>query len=173
MIEIALTHGLVALVDDADADFVGRWKWHAKFRHGHTDGLVYARRTDRSGERAAAVYMHRAIMDPPAGMVVDHINGNGIDNRRSNLRIVTQAENCWNRREPTRGVTRQGDIWRATLLHRGRKFAVGNYRDEATALAARQYAEAVLRGKPIPEFDPLLLTPTVRKFISDQSRGRA
>ena len=57
---------------------------------------------------------------------------------------------------------------RATIDHMGRKFEVGIYEDEATALAARQYVEATLRGRPVPEFDQLMLSPTIRAFIGKQ-----
>ncbi len=47
--------------------------------------------------RKKCLQMHRAIMEPPPGMVVDHINGNRSDNRKKNLRICTRAQNMWNR----------------------------------------------------------------------------
>src|ERR1700744_1157255 len=84
-IEITLSNGGVALIDDADYALVSKHTWKAI---GKT--LKYA----RSGNLS----MHRVIMDAPADMVVDHINGRTLDNRRSNLRICTRVENMRNQR---------------------------------------------------------------------------
>ncbi|MBN2128091.1 MAG: HNH endonuclease [Sedimentisphaerales bacterium] len=88
---IPLTKGKVAIVDAADYEWLCRYKWQAL----DFGGRIYASRAAPGRGRLA---MHRAIMRPPKGMVVDHINGNGLDNRRCNLRICTVAQNCANRR---------------------------------------------------------------------------
>lgn len=95
MKEIPLTQGKVALVDDADAAIVAPYKWYAS-RHR---GTFYAR-TDTGGRLVRRrLAMHRVILGLGAGdgREVDHINGNGLDNRRANLRICTHAENLRNR----------------------------------------------------------------------------
>ncbi|MBN2312578.1 MAG: HNH endonuclease [Sedimentisphaerales bacterium] len=51
------------------------------------------------------LYLHREIMHPPEGLVVDHINGNPFDNRRANLRVVTQSENHINRHKKSRSMS--------------------------------------------------------------------
>lgn len=86
---ITLTRGYVALVDDDVYARLNGFKWRA---HGRTP-LIYGYST-RLG------LLHRAVLDetPPAGMHVDHINGNTLDNRRSNLRVVTPADNIRNQR---------------------------------------------------------------------------
>src|SRR5262245_35659683 len=129
MAEIKLTNGQVALVDEADLPKVSRWEWHV--------GGGYARRII-DGRR---VYMHRFIMDAPPGTHVGHINHNGLDNRRANLCIGSHV--VWNRRCPARGITPdKNGAWQARLWHRGHRLNLGTFRDEATALAARQYVEA-------------------------------
>ncbi|MEG7750695.1 HNH endonuclease, partial [Listeria monocytogenes] len=55
-------------------------------------------RTDRSGEKPRAVYLHRQIMGEPSGFEVDHIDGNGLDNRRANLRVASKTQNVRNQR---------------------------------------------------------------------------
>ena len=90
--KITLTQGLEATLDDADAVLVGDYKWHAH-RSG-PDRRAYAATWD--GERI--VLMHRMLMSPPIGMEVDHVNGDGLDNRRANLRLATHRQNMANRR---------------------------------------------------------------------------
>jgi hypothetical protein len=87
---IPLNGGKTALVDDADYEYLSQWKWQY---NGYAMRL-----TSRSLPiNRTTVLMHRVIMDAPHGMEVDHINGNKLDNRRSNLRICTSTENKHNR----------------------------------------------------------------------------
>lgn len=91
--EIPLSKGLVALVDDEDYDWLlADGKWHVT---GYTHRL-YAARTRWVGKRSFGERMHRLLL--PGTAYVDHINGNGLDNRRSNLRPASAAQNAQNRR---------------------------------------------------------------------------
>jgi hypothetical protein len=168
MIEVPIYRtDLVALVDDADAALATGFRWLVH-RSG-VSGLVYARRRFKDNGRWQTVAMHREIMGDPPGLDVDHINGNGLDNRRANLRVVSRAENLWNRhRSPAQGICRSedGKAWRAFIDHRNARLNLGQFRDEATALAARAYAEHVLRGGPPIEFDVLWLAPQARRAMS-------
>ena len=90
-VEVSLTQGQVSLIDEADAERVLALKWFA-----HRVGKdFYARRNQwLPGEkRYHALLLHRFILDAPAGMDVDHINRDTLDNRRCNIRIVTRSEN--------------------------------------------------------------------------------
>lgn len=78
-----------AIVEDADFGFLSRFYWHMNGR--------YAERNIKGGKKQVKIKMHRAIMNAPKGMEVDHINGNPLDNRRENLRICTHAENTRNK----------------------------------------------------------------------------
>lgn len=89
MKKIKLTRGLVALVDDSDYEQLNAHKWYAQ-AHGRTS---YAHRT--LGKKL--ISMHRVIMNPPVGMVIDHKDCNGLNNQRANLRICTRLENARNR----------------------------------------------------------------------------
>ncbi len=89
MREISLTRGYVTIVDDADYEELSAFKWRTQGPMGKA-GLVYAVRGIPDN---GCIYMHRAITNCIVGMKVDHINGNGLDNRRANLRICTHAEN--------------------------------------------------------------------------------
>ncbi len=85
MKKIKLTQGKFALVDDEDFERLSKFKWCFG---------VYARRNFMVDNKQVGFYMHWDIVGKPLkGMVVDHINGNELDNRRSNLRICTYSEN--------------------------------------------------------------------------------
>ena len=82
---ITLTRGLEAIVDDADYVALVGFKWYAT-RSGKS-GHVYAGRAPRRGEKLPQL-MHRVLLGDPPGYI-RHINGNGLDNRRENLRVIT------------------------------------------------------------------------------------
>jgi hypothetical protein len=94
MKEILLTRGKVAIVDDEDYALVNRMKWQA----APSRDTFYAMCGIPGLRGQQRLLMHRLIMDPPKGMEIDHINGNGLDNRRANMRIVTRQQNLQNRR---------------------------------------------------------------------------
>jgi hypothetical protein len=81
---ITLTKGKFAIVDDEDFEELSKYKWFITkvYASRHSDGRI--------------VYMHREIMHTSEGMETDHINGDVLDNRRSNLRICTRKENARN-----------------------------------------------------------------------------
>ena len=88
--------------------------------------------------------MHREILDVPAGMICDHKNHNGLDNRRCNLRICTPAQNQYNRRLQTGGTSlykgvywhKENRKWRAQICHGGLHIHIGYYDYEADAAIA-------------------------------------
>jgi hypothetical protein len=91
MKRIKLTGGKYAIVDDDVYERFGKLRWYA-WQHPNT-GTWYAARS----EKGIRVHLHRLIMNAPRGMHVDHINGDGLANRRSNLRLATSAQNARNR----------------------------------------------------------------------------
>ncbi len=93
MKEILLTQNKVALVDDEDYDELSKYKWRIKVGDG---GLFYARRNKRINGKRIEIPMHRQIMNTPKGMEVDHIDHNGLNNQKSNLRNCTTQENQFN-----------------------------------------------------------------------------
>lgn len=103
VIEIDLTQGKVALVDRADLDKVLPWKWVAHFERGRW--YAYAGVTV-GPYKSKLLRMHRLILDPPDGMDVDHINHDGLDNRRFNIRTATRSQNLANRDTSTRRKSR-------------------------------------------------------------------
>jgi hypothetical protein len=108
MKEIELTQGMKAKVSDEDFEYLSQWKWHARNQSSakhHSRKRFYALRTVRTGESGPGgsrhVRMSHAVVGyPDPGMVCDHINGDTLDNRRENLRIISYTENAFNRRQP-------------------------------------------------------------------------
>ena len=136
---IPLTMGKVAIVDAADFDALSAYKWCA-MQSGN--GKFRAmRKGPRNGGSGAAILMHRLVMSAPEGVKVDHINHDPLDNRRSNLRLCTHAENLRNvtsYRESSSqylGVSwhKARGKWTAQIEIDGRKKHLGYFTEEAAA----------------------------------------
>ncbi len=143
---IPLTRGLHAIVDTKNYEWLSRYKWHAWVVD--SVGTHYACRT----HRGRTIFMHREIMKTPRGRVVDHINGNGLDNREANTRNCTQAQNMANNHRAAgksrfQGVYPSGDKWQAAARHQGKRFHVGTFEDEVEAAKARDRKMYELAGE--------------------------
>lgn len=145
MKEIPLTSGGVALVDDEDFDRVSaEGSWYA----AASLNTSYARRVYHlGGGRYTTRTMHGLITGLP---YVDHVNGDGLDNRRTNLRPATASQNQANqrmRRDNTsgfRGVqAAPNDRWRALIIVGGKRISLGYY--DAREDAARAYDAAAIK----------------------------
>lgn len=138
MKEIKLTQGKVALVDDDDFERVNAFKWQA-FKNYQT---WYARRNEGTSPRKN-VRMHQYILGVKGkASQVDHCDGDGLNNQRSNLRIATMMQNQANRgpqRNNTsgfKGVYKHEGNWRAQIKYKGEKISLGAYPDPAEAARA-------------------------------------
>lgn len=137
---VPLTKGYEALIDASDADDVGRYNWSAGT---FQNGAIYALRHDRS--RGGNVLLHREIMGPLSNMVVDHIDGNTLDNRRSNLRCAEWWQNIVNQKKSSRNTSgyrgvslhQKSGRWCAQIKRGDRRVHLG-YFDEKDD-AARAY----------------------------------
>jgi len=103
---LPLSQGKYSIVDDEDYDWLNQWKWYAK----HNKTRWYAVRTTQRPCRIN-IRMHRLIMSAPQGRDVDHINGNGIDNRRKNLRLCTRSENLANKAKYGKCSSKHKGVW--------------------------------------------------------------
>jgi hypothetical protein len=147
MRSIALTNTTrVVLVDDQDFDFVAGRKWTAQKGR---QGCLYAVPTTAAGRDA----MHRQIAARMGigGSAIDHINGDGLDNRRANLRACDHAQNAWNAVRPTGssgvpGVCKNRSGWAVRFDHRGKRIYLGTFKDLAEAAGVAMRARAELRG---------------------------
>jgi len=133
---IPLTRGLFALVDDEDYPWLSAVPWFAS----PVVNTTYARRKPGG-------YMHRAILNAPEGLEVDHINGNGLDNRRRNLRLVTHRQNGINSPSQRQGTSRyKGVFWSDSAgkwcaqIKQPKSTHLGVFRDEVDAAIAYDIA---------------------------------
>lgn len=147
MREISLGQGEVALVDDADYEWLNQWKW-TPIRPKR--GGIYARRTSR----CKPFLMHRLILNTPDGMQTDHRNGNGLDNRRANLRVATKAQNQHNQRLQNRPKTSRfkgvhldpHGAWVAQIKNGGDCLYIGRFASEIEAATAYNLAASKKHG---------------------------
>jgi len=145
--EILLTQGRVAQIDPEDWPLVSQYTWHAKLEN---DYLWYAATSTRERGKQRTIKMHDLLMSPPPGMMVDHRNSKAtLDNRRSNLRICTNAQNQQNTgsrcgSSPFKGVSwsARKEKWLVQFRCHGKYRFVGYFADEEAA--ARAYDEAIL-----------------------------
>jgi len=159
MKQIPLTKGKFALVDDEDYKYLNQFKWWAK--KGKKN--FYAVRKNYSYKKPKLIRMHREIMNPPENMFIDHINHNGLDNQRKNLRIVTNQQNMMNQqlRKNTsskfKGVRffKLNKLWQSYIGHNQKQIHIGFFKKEIDAAIAYNQKAKELFGSyallnPIP-----------------------
>lgn len=144
MIRVPLTQGFVALIDDEDEDLVSQYRWSIRRNRRQ----IYAQANVMRDGRRTTMQMHRLIMGFPPHQV-DHLNRDGLDNRRANLRIVNNSLNAQNRlgygRSRFKGVVyrRRTGKWQARINNNGRRISLGHFLTEVEAGLA--YDEAARR----------------------------
>ena len=146
---IGLTKGRWAIVDTTDYEWLSAYRWFAC--EGRGDRCYAA-----TSIRAKVVFMHRFIMQASEGKIVDHIDGNGLNNRRGNLRLCTRLENARNLR-PRKGTSssfagvyqRRGvpEKWYAAVEAGDEKVYLGPFDDEIEAARARDRKARQLHGE--------------------------
>lgn len=137
---IKLKHNYETMVSDEDYEELSKYKWHVEKRK-NTNYVKRSRYAELG--RQAVIGMHEQIMGTPDGMYTDHIDGNGLNNTRENLRIVTPRQNTQNRhsvRKKTQYVgvswhNSKGN-WRARIMINGYQKHLGNYKTEIEAYTA-------------------------------------
>jgi len=147
MSEIPLTQGMVAIVDETDYGYLNQWKWHTH----RVAKLCYAVRSTKYG----LILMHRQILDASKGREVDHKDGEGLNNCRSNLRICNHQKNHFNLRNRIntssiyKGVhwDKERCKWRATIKMGGKTKYLGRFKDENQAALAYNRAAHIYFGE--------------------------
>lgn len=143
--------GLVALVDDADYKLVAEHRWGLR-RHRKT---AYAEEARSCCSRTSAVQMHRLVLNAAPDQQVDHVDGNGLNNTRANLRLATNSNNAANRRKQASSSQFKGvwfrrsrstgpGTWAACVKQDGVRKYLGSFSSEEAA--ARAYDDGARRA---------------------------
>ena len=140
MKKIKLTKGKFALVDNKDFDWLNQWTWCL-----NSNG--YAVRDVGGRKNKKRILMHRLLNKTPKGLSTDHVNRNKLDNRKSNLRTVTQSQNILNaklsknNKSGYNGVTWYKNRWVARIKINYKSIYLGRYKSLKEAVLARSREE--------------------------------
>lgn len=141
------------MVDDDDYDELSKFKWHVVIdRRTH-----YARKNyrDKISNKQRHESMHRFLLGvDPGGRIIDHIDGNGLNNQRYNLRFATKSENCRNARPAKGKYSKYKGVWfnkldgryMAGIMVDGRAISLGYFDDEKEAAIAYNNAAKIHHG---------------------------
>lgn len=156
MPEITLSKGCFATVDDEDVEFLIRWKWCLLGNGGYA--IRWSSRA--KGIKKQAVFMHREIFfrqNPTAdtSMEVDHRDQNKLNNRRDNLRLCTNSQQCQNKKIRSHnksgyiGVSwhKHMKLWRATVCVNGKQTTAGYYDNARDAALKRDELARMVHGE--------------------------
>ncbi len=148
---VPLTRGYEAIIDAADVPLVEGFNWIA-FVRPHTVYVISSRKT---GNTPSTIYLHRLIMGAPVGLEVDHVDCNGLNNRRNNLRFASKSQNAHNQRirsnnrSGVKGVSfnKKRGLWVAHIKIQYKSRTIGSFRTIEEASAAYAAASAALHGE--------------------------
>lgn len=163
MKRIKLTQGKWAIVDDDMYEVLNKFKWSVHKSHGNFYAIrgfiIKDRILTKIGSQAVwgIVKMHHCVLGfPLKGKQLDHIDGNGLNNCLSNLRVVTIRENCSNRRDRRNGETKSNYVgvyqskgqtnWRSQISINRKSIHLGCFENEKKASEAYQNALTKLEG---------------------------
>ena len=158
---IALTQGQYAIVDPDDFPRLAKHKWRICKTKGKN--VLYAERSIRlPNGKYSRILMHRCLINVTEGYVIDHINGDGLDNRKANLRLATVAQNAWNakKRNPRSGYkgvwfAKEKRLWRAAIVCNRKRIHLGYFSDRTTAAKAYDTAAKKYHGEfAVLNFEP-------------------
>ena len=145
---IPLTQGKVALVDDCDYEKLSQHKWHAR----KDLNTYYAQRRICKDGKWILIHMHREIIGTPDGMKTDHIDRDGLNNQRANLRVCTHQENMMNMRKRKDNTSGDRNVywkksqsrWEVLMQYKNKTYYGGEYKDKNDAIqAAKELRERI------------------------------
>lgn len=153
MATIQLVNGGVAIVDDADLPLVSGRAWRASFRYRDGRRAGVSRVVSGTVKHGTFAVLHRVITNCPDGLVVDHSDGDPLNNRRQNLRVCTNMENLRNRKRASsnkcgyKGVYRDGKSFRAEIKANKKRYCLGTFQTAKQAHEAYVAAAERLHGE--------------------------
>ena len=148
--DVKLKHGEIAVIDADDLPLISGYRWRL-----NAEGYAVSHRctgSGREGTKTHTVFMHRLINGTSEGTITDHIDRNPLNNRRENLRTADKSLNSFNsklhstNKSGYRGVSRQGNRWRATIVVNGKQEHLGRFDDPRDASLAYQKRLALVLG---------------------------
>lgn len=150
---VDLGNGNVAIIDSEDAGRIAQYSWHLA-QQPHRPGLQYVAAWAKPSDKVVKIRMHRLIIDAPDGVLVDHINGNGLDNRKSNIRTCNHSENQRNRGPQRNSVSQYKGVslcratgrWRCRIQVDGKDIWIGRFDTESEAAHAYDAAARIHHG---------------------------
>ncbi len=146
MEEINLSNSQISIVDKEDFDFLNQWNWSFDGNYATRSQHI---RISKNKYRSKKIYMHRLIMGNEDELVIDHINKNKIDNRKSNLRFSTVSSNIRNgslRKSNKSGVQgvywcKFSKKWVSQIMVKRKHIHLGKFSNKQEAISARKVAE--------------------------------
>ena len=148
---VPLSQGYEAIIDADDVALVDKFNWCVMKQSGKPNYAMTRKNGPNIKNRT--IRMHRFIVDAPDGFFVDHIDGDGLNNRRENLRMATHFENARNQKKPKnntsgfKGVTKaKHNKWMARINYNGRSVFLGLYTTAEEAHFAYSEASRKLHG---------------------------
>jgi hypothetical protein len=144
---VPLTQGLVSIIDTEDLPLIEGFTWYAA--NGYAKSRIVVEQVIK------IVAMHRLITNATLGLEVDHINGNKLDNRKINLRLVTRQQNALNlslaknNKSGFKGVSwcNSSRKWKATIAYARQRYHLGFFNTPEAAYAAYRMASKRLHGE--------------------------
>jgi hypothetical protein len=149
---IYLGEGEWAILDQEDYYRFGNLRWGI---NGSGDRYYAVRNVKTGTGKTTRAYMHREIMNPPAGLFVDHINNDPLDNRRKNLRLATRSQNMQNKRKKKNATSKYFGVhliktekkWSARVKHEGKLVFSARFDNEIDAARAYDAAARKYHGE--------------------------
>jgi len=148
---IKVSNKKFAIVDDSDFEKLNKFKWY--LNTGYAVTAKYVKGSGRKNQKQIRILMHRLIINCKKGEIIDHINGNKLDNRKVNLRICNFSENIRNSSKRKncisrfKGVSKLNKKWRCRLTLNYKEIHIGTFENEIQAAMAYDISSRDLYGE--------------------------
>lgn len=151
MKQIKLTQNKVTFVDDEDYPILNEYQWYYNSKR---TGYAVRNGVNPVTNKPCMIYMHREVNKTPAGMFTDHIDGNGLNNTRANLRTCTHSENMWNTKQRINNTSGYKGVyfynktkkWKSQIQINGKRKSLGYFTSPELAYEFYCLAADMLHG---------------------------